>query len=53
LIIGIVIVALLGLVRLFWPGQPERIVPVLGHVDATPRPTPKPTPKPKSWLPWR
>jgi hypothetical protein len=53
LIIGIVIVALLGLVRLFWPGQPERIVPVLGHVDATPTPTLKPTPKPKSWLPWR
>jgi hypothetical protein len=57
LVIGIVIVALLGLVRHFWPDQPERVVPVLGHVDAVPSPTPKPTPqakpKAKSWLPWR
>jgi hypothetical protein len=54
LLIGIVLVVLLGLVRLFWPGKPEVIVPVLGHVDATPRPLPKPTPKPRGWkLPWR
>jgi hypothetical protein len=47
-------VALLGIVRLFWPSQPERIVPVLGHVDATPKPLPTPTPKAKGWkLPWR
>ena len=54
LLIGIVVVALLGLVRLFWPSEPERIVPVLGHVDAPRSPTPPPTPKPKGWkLPWR
>jgi hypothetical protein len=54
LLIGLVLVALLGIVRLFWPSQPERIVPVLGHVDATPKPLPTPTPKAKGWkLPWR
>jgi hypothetical protein len=54
LLIGIALVLLLGVVRLFWPGEPERIVPVLGHVDATPRPGPTPTPKSKGWkLPWR
>jgi hypothetical protein len=54
LLIGMALVALLGLVRLFWPARPEPIVPLLGHIDATPPPTPKPTPRPKGWkLPWR
>ena len=54
LLIGLALVALLGLVRLFWPERPDPILPVLGHVDATPPPVPKPTPKPKGWkLPWR
>ncbi len=54
LLIGIALVALVGLVRLFWPGRPEPIVPVLGYVDATPRPLPTPTPKSKGFkLPWR
>ena len=54
LLIGIVVVLLVGLVRLFWPGQAEPIVPVLGYVDATPRPGPTPTPTPKGFrLPWR
>jgi hypothetical protein len=60
LLIAIVVVALLGLVRLFWPSRPEPLLPVLGHMDATPSPTPRPTarptPKPKSKgfrLPWQ
>jgi hypothetical protein len=54
LLIGLALVALLGIVRLFWPSQPQTIVPILGHLDATPRPTPPPSPKPKGWkLPWR
>lgn len=54
LLIGLALVVLLGLVRLFWPGHSEPIVPVLGHVDATPRPTPAATPKAHGWkLPWR
>jgi len=53
LMIGLVVVALLALVRFFWPSEPERIVPVLGHVDATPSPTPRPTPKSRGFkLPW-
>ena len=54
LLIGLVLVALLGIVRLFWPSAPDRIVPVLGHVDATPKPVATPTPKSAGWkLPWR
>jgi hypothetical protein len=54
LLIGIALVALLGLVRLFWPGTPTPIVPVLGYVDSPPRPGPTPTPKSKGFkLPWR
>jgi hypothetical protein len=54
LLIGLVLVSLLGLVRLFWPGQPTPVVPLLGHLDIRPSPTPTPTPKGKGWkLPWR
>jgi hypothetical protein len=54
LLIGIVLAAVLGIVRLFWPSEPPRVVPVLGHVDATPPPAPSPSPKSKGWkLPWR
>jgi hypothetical protein len=54
LLIGIVVVALLGVVRLFWPSSPDRVVPVLGYVNPGPKPTPRPTPTPTGWkLPWR
>lgn len=59
LAIGVLLVAVLGLVWLFVPRRPERIVPVLGIVapapspSPTPKPTPRPTAKPKRrWLPW-
>jgi hypothetical protein len=54
LLIGIALVALLGLVRLFWPSQPAAVVPLLGHLDAPRSPAPTPTPKAQPWkLPWR
>ncbi|HSD26417.1 MAG TPA: hypothetical protein VLL75_03890 [Vicinamibacteria bacterium] len=57
LLVGIVVVTLLGLLSLLWPGRPQPLVPLLGHVDATPAPaptpTPRPTPRPRSWLPWK
>ena len=57
LVVGIVVVTLLGLLSLFWPRRPQPLLPLLGHVDATPAPTPKPAPKPppkpRSWLPWK
>jgi predicted RNA-binding Zn-ribbon protein involved in translation (DUF1610 family) len=54
LVIAIVVVALLGLVRLFWPSKPEPLVPVLGYVNPAPTPKPKPTPTPQGWkLPWK
>jgi hypothetical protein len=54
LLIGIAVVAVLGLVRLFWPSKPDRVVPVLGYVNPAPKPTPRPTPTPTGWkLPWK
>ncbi len=46
LAIGLVLVAILGLVWLLVPHKPEPIVPVLGIV--VPAPTPNPTPTPAS-----
>jgi hypothetical protein len=57
LLVGIVVVILLGIASLFWPREPERIVPVLGYVNPrppSPSPSAKPTPSPKGWkLPWK
>jgi hypothetical protein len=58
LLVGLVVIALLAVVRMFMPWQPEGVHPVLGFRDVgrptlPPKPTPEPvgTPRPHTDLP--
>jgi len=54
LLVGVALVAILGVGWLFFGPAPTPIAPVLGYVDAGPPPAPRPTPRPRPAfkLPW-
>jgi hypothetical protein len=54
LLVGVGLVAMLGLGWFIFGPRPDPIVPVLGYMDASPPPAPKPTPQPSPpfALPW-
>lgn|SRR5262245_14328164 len=46
LLVGLAVIAVLAVVRMFMPWQPSPIVPVLGYTANAPQPKARPTPPP-------
>ena len=45
ILVGLAVIALLAVVRMFIPWRPQPIAPILGVTAQTPPPKPKPTPR--------